>query len=195
MMESKSMSSRHAEKYLRAFGFDTKVTPSMQKYLLAMPNAGSDAMISSSVASRFNDIIDKHGTVMAGGRVSLPAEYFGAPANSSYVSAPSFTQTGGPPLPVGVARVGLPHTTLGGGAVSASAPSSPGGLLKYNQFGGFAAAYEKKFMRRLSLNPAQKKYVMDELNNDIHTSLRSAIRSNKMGRLTKTDFEKKLKGI
>lgn len=188
------MSSRHAEKYLRAFGFDTKVTPSMQKYLLEMPNAGSDAMISSSVASRFNDIINKHGTVMSGGRVSFPAEYFGAPANPSYVSTPSFTQTGGPPLPVGVARVGLPQTTLGGGA-GVSASSSPSGLLKYSQFGGFATAYEKKFMRRLSLKPAQKKYVMDELNQDIHTSLRSAIRSNKAGRLTKTAFEKKLKGI
>ena len=196
MMESKSMSSRHAEKYLRAFGFDTKVTPSMQKYLLEMPNAGSDAMISSSVASRFNDIINKHGTVMSGGRVSCPAEYFGAPANPSYVSNPSFTQTGGPPLPAGVARVGLPQTTLGGGAgVSPSASSSSTGLLKYSQFGGFAAAYEKKFMRRRSLKPAQKKYVMDELNKDIHTSLRSAIRSNKAGRLTKGGFEKKLKGI
>ena len=189
------MSSRHAEKYLHAFGFDTKVTPSMQRYLLEMPNAGSDAMISSSVVSRFNNIINKHGTVMSGGRVSFPAEYFGAPANPSYVSTPSFTNTGGPPLPVGVARVGLPQTTLGGGGVSPSASSSSSGLLKYSHFGGFATAYEKKFMRRLSLKPAQKKYVMDELNNDIHTSLRSAIRSNKAGWLTKTAFEKKLKGI
>ena len=195
MTESKSMSSRHAEKYLRAFGFDTKVTPSMQKYLLEMPNAGSDAMISSSLVSRFNDIINKHGTVMSGGRVSFPAEYFGAPANASYVSNPSFAQTGGPPLPTGVARVGLPHTTLGGGVGVSPSASSSSGLLKYNQFGGFAAAYEKKFLRRLSIKPAQKKYVMDELNKVIHTSLRSAIRSNKAGRLTKTAFEKKLKGI
>lgn len=186
------MNSRHVEKYLRTFGFDTKVTPAMRKYLLEMPTSGSEAVISGSVASRFNDIINKHGTVMSGGHVSFPAQYFGAPANSSYVATPSFTRTAGPPLPPGVARVGLAHTALGGGAVPGVSSNR---LLKYSQFGGFAAMYEKKFLRRLSLKPVQKKYVMDKLNQDIETSMRSATKSSSSGRLTKGAFEKKLKAI
>ena len=186
------MNSRHVEKYLRTFGFDTKVTPAMRKYLLEMPTSGSEAVISSSVTSRFNDIINKHSTVMSGGHVSFPAQYFGAPAHSSYMSTPSFTRTAGPPLPPGIARVGLAQTTRGGGAVPGVSSNK---LLKYSQFGGFAAMYEKKYLRSLSLKPGQKKHVMDKLNRDIEASMRSAVESSGTGRLTKTAFEKKLKDI
>lgn len=186
--EYKTTTARHVEKYLNTFGFDTRVTPSMHKYLLDMPSAGgSDAMISSSVAARFNNIINTQGNVMSGGRVVFPAEYFGTAPNSGYVTSPTFTQTSGPPLPPAVARIGLPAHT--GGACKPELRQ----ILKQNQFGGFATMYEKKFMRKLTMKPRDKKYVMNKLNNDIDASIKEAMRSSKTGRLTKMDFEKKLK--
>lgn len=186
---SDSKNARHVEKYLKTYGFDTKMTPAMRKYLLDMPSAGSEAMISSSVASRFNNIINDYGSVMSGGRVVFPSEYFGASPNASYVQAPTFTQTS-ESLPPSVARMGLSHA---GGLKVRGGPHTHSGLLKYNQFGGLASMYEKKFMRKLSLKPKDKKYVMDRLNSDITGSIQRALMSG--GQLTKSGFEKKLKGL
>ena len=176
-----SANARHLEKYLNAYGFKTKMTPAMRKYLLDMPTTGSEAMISSSVATRFNDIINDYGSVMSGGRVVFPAEYFGSAPNASYGASPTFTTTGEGLLPA-TARAGLAQT---GGA----GPR----LLKYSQFGGFANMYEKKFMRKLALKPSDKKYVMNKLNSDITQSIRQTIATG--GQLTKSGFEKKLKGM
>jgi hypothetical protein len=69
------------------------LTPATKKYLLGLTQEHPVAipMATKSLGKKFNSIVEKEMKPMKGGRVSFPAEYFGAPASSAYSGGGSCT--------------------------------------------------------------------------------------------------------
>jgi hypothetical protein len=170
-----------------------KVSPATQKYVLDMSIkdiSNPETIAGTMIGMKFNNKVNAH---MSGGRISFPIEYFGTPTNN-YVTNP-MTQD----LSVGseLARAGLSHTmppqTGGKGDKKITMSSRSDGFLDYSDYKKLESQYEKKFMRKLTIDAHQKKALIDSMNHDIEKSFIGAVKENTNGALTKTALSKNLK--
>lgn len=161
--------------FLQELGINYKtLTPQTQKYLLEYDNDLSST-ISGSAMNTFTQELNKG--VQSGGRVMLPAEYFGL-TSDAYVKDPGFTTTSGE---IVHARAGIAQH---GGSVSK--------LYTSKDYPKFKSQYENMFLRKLRMSDQMKTHLINKVNTDVTQKIMSSIKQNG-GNLTMTNLKKAFK--
>jgi hypothetical protein len=181
---------RRASQFLERLGLSyNSVTPATQKYILDMAptnNFGSDNPAMVAMNKQFEKTVSDEMVPMSGGRITFPAEYFGAPDSGAYQSVqPDATVASTVPVDGCTARFGEASTFAGGA-------SQQGGYLNAKDLALMKASYQKKYLRQLRMPNASKEALLRRLNNKLDVAVMNAVKKNK-GRLTKTALVAELK--